>query len=96
MISGINCLFNLSSFSRCLKCPTCAEAVGYSFTINLPLVLPFTLSIFLSYICFGKFTNSSNDTLSKLASILSAIFSSAISMVMYNTFLPSSKFADAI
>ena len=43
-----------------------------------------------------KLFKSSSVTLSRLASIRSAIFSSAISIVMYNTFLPSIRLAEAM
>ena len=38
IISGLNDFFNASSLRSDLKCPECADAVGYSLTINLPCV----------------------------------------------------------
>ena len=93
---GSNDLFSFNSFNKCLKCPEPATAVGYSLTINLPEVLFFTLSIFLSYISFGMSASSSIGTFNRFAAILSASFSSAISNVMYRTLFPSIRFAAAI
>ena len=89
MMSGLKFRLMASSFIRCLKWPLCAEAVGYSLIMSLPGVRALTSFIFFSYISLGRLISSSTLTLRRFASIRSAIFSSAISMVMYNTFLPS-------
>ena len=50
LIAGLNDFFNANSFIKFLKCPVCADAVGYSLMINLPVVLLCNLFIFVSYI----------------------------------------------
>ena len=91
MISGLNDFLSASSFSSAFKCPECADAVGYSLMIIVPCVFFDRFVTFFSKICCGKFIMSCIGILSQLASILSAIFSSAISRVMYKTFLPCKR-----
>ena len=88
IISGTKDFLRLSSFNSVLKCTADADAVGYSLIISLPVVISLTRLTFLSYRSLGSCIKSSIDTFNKFASIRSAIFSSAISMVMYSTFLP--------
>ena len=82
IISGTKDFLRLSSFNNVLKWVAEAEAVGYSLMISLPVVIFLTWLTFLSYMSLGNCTRSSTVTLSKFASIRSAIFSSAISIVM--------------
>ena len=65
-----------------------ANTSGGSFTINLPEVFLTILAILSSNIFFGRSCKSSIEIFIKFASIRSAIRSSAISKVIYKTFLP--------
>ena len=82
IISGLKDFFNASSLSNALKCPECADAVGYSLMINVPCVFLARLLPYFQTLVLVRSVISCIFTLSKLASILSAIFSSAISRVM--------------
>ena len=82
IISGLKDFFKDNSVNNALKCPLCADAVGYSLITKLPIVFLVILSTLLENIGLGKSTISCIPTFNKFASILSAIFSSAISMVI--------------
>ena len=96
IMSGLKDFFNASSLSNALKCPVCAAAVGYSLIIRVPCVFLAILVTLFSNITRGRSTISLILISNKLASIRSAILSSAISRVMYRTFLPCSKVAAAM
>ena len=53
MMSGLKSLFKESSFNKLLKCCAPADAVGYSFIINLPLTLFFIFSTLPSKVSLG-------------------------------------------
>ena len=98
--SKLNKLYNDNRLFRLLYCIILCYAlfnlnVIYSLIISLPLVF-FLISVSLSSNIildnYGKFLIS---TFIIFASILSAIFSSAISNVMYNTFFPCARQLDA-
>ena len=73
------------------KVTALAKKTQGTLIISFPCVFLDNLLILFSNIIRGSSANFCIGTLSKLASILSAIFSSAISRVMYKTFLPWSK-----
>ena len=90
-MSGFNDFLIASSLISPLKCPVCADAVGYSLTMSLPDVDLMIFAILLSYIDLGRSCKSSIEIFMRFASILSAMRSSAISKVIYSTFLPIDK-----
>ena len=91
MISGLKDFLSASSLRSALKCPLCALAVGYSLIISCPCVFFARLLTLFSNEDLGISARSWMGMFRRFASIRSAIFSSAISIVMYRTLDPLSK-----
>ena len=58
IMSGLKDFLSVSSFNSVLKCPACAEAVGYSLIINWPCVFSASLVTLFSKITRGKSVRS--------------------------------------